>query len=358
MMMRKGGSFIFTTTTTILFMVTVIACLAIHIVHGQQNPTVQTFNKAIYDLLQDLDSEYGFRNIHWKYFGDHTLHAPRSTCSQATWPNTLGTNTTISGIVNRKYIVFGANSVTNIPKRFNCTGTFKSIYGTVNSGCTGFEADIAASIARRIGQQYTGTPFPAYFAKTSWYNTEKDNIIQHLNNNEFDIIVSGLSLNGTWNNTQNVIVDKSTLVDFTCPYFIDDNGIVKGKLALPIGAVPMTNFTTVDQIGIKVCVQKGTSMEQYANTYLKKATVVAFVDGMEPVYKTQAGDVCHAYVAPIMNALWQGKNYENLTYVDVIGDPVGSVAVGIRKESISSASVTMICSLLYVIVFVLFGMFL
>ena len=103
-----------------------------------QTVSLKILNKAIYDFLADNTTSNGFTSIHQSYFGDNILHAPTSQCTSFTsWPTLSEANSdsTFASIIKRKYIVFGANSVSNIPKRFNYVGV-GSNYGK----CTGFEA--------------------------------------------------------------------------------------------------------------------------------------------------------------------------------------------------------------------------
>ena len=126
------------TSVAVIFAIMVML-VAVGLTHAQ-SATQKVLNKAIYDMLSDKDTSYGFTKIHQVYFGDSTLHAPVAQCQTfVAWPNTTEiareVNGTIGDIINRGFIIFGANSVSNIPKRYNYTAV-GSNYGTV----IGFEA--------------------------------------------------------------------------------------------------------------------------------------------------------------------------------------------------------------------------
>ena len=119
---------------------TFFAVLVFAVVIDAQSATQKVLNKAIYDMLSDKTTSYGFASIHKTYFGDSTLHAPVAQCQTfVSWPNTTEiareVNGTIGDIIKKGFIVFGTNSVTNIPKRYNYTAV-GSNYGMV----IGFEA--------------------------------------------------------------------------------------------------------------------------------------------------------------------------------------------------------------------------
>ncbi|KAF0972412.1 hypothetical protein FDP41_009315 [Naegleria fowleri] len=223
-----------------------------------QSVSVRVLNKAIYDMLNDKTTSRGFTSIHQAYFGDSVMHAPVDKCTTFTsWPSAseVGSDPTFAQILTRKYIVFGTNSVNNSPKRYNYVGVGPN-YGS----CTGFEADIASSIAYRI---------------------------------------AGL-------------VPRSSIVDFTCPYQNDGNGVVRGNLATN---VTFNSISDLDQPEITLCVQKGL-----------------------PYTLTRDAVACHAYVAPLINGLFQAKtDAPKLTYLGLIGSS-SDVSIAVRKSAVSSRS--------------------
>ncbi|KAG2389125.1 hypothetical protein C9374_014525 [Naegleria lovaniensis] len=308
-----------------------ILCCSCSTLLQAQSVSVRVLNKAIYDMLNDKTTSRGFTSIHQSYFGDSVMHAPVDKCTTfTTWPaaSEAGSDPTFANILSRKYIVFGTNSVNNNPKRYNYVGV-GSNYGS----CTGFEADIASSIAYRIGMQYTNSPFNAYFVNnTKWFNTFTDNIIYDLQISKFDFILSGMGTNATWNTTQGFVA-RSSLVDFTCPYQNDGNGVVKGNLAT---TVTFNSLSDLDQPEITLCVQQGTSMETVARQLLKKTNITTFVDGMLPYTLTRDAVTCHAYVAPLINGLFQAKtDAPKLTYLGLIGQS-SDVSIAVRKSAVSS----------------------
>ena len=177
---------------------------------------------------------------------------------------------------------------------------------------------------------YAGIPFQAYFTNDT---TVFGNLITDMGNLRFDFILSGMSVEGTVTLPSGQTVPRTDLIDFTCPYIKDGNGVVKGNLGSAISSLSDLNQKTVN-----LCVQSGTSMETLAKSNFPNANITSFSLGADPYTKTLNADFCHAYLAPIINALYQVKlDATKLSYVGDVG-ATSNVAVGVRKSSTPTAA--------------------
>jgi ABC-type amino acid transport substrate-binding protein len=338
--------------------------------------TLRVINKAISDMLQDETTQYGWTPMFIKTFGDVPSMFPDVICTELDWPakQELTQDALWKKVFDTNIMMYGANSVSNIPKRFNYTSiSHNPEYGTV----IGWEADIANSITYRIAQHYQVT-LHAYWSKSSsWYSSKDDNIIASLYKEQFDFILSGMSFNSTWNNpnynstvetpNEPAMVPREQLVDFTCTYQDGGYGVVMGPLALPNNSIPINSVKNIDQPGIVVCVQSDTTMETIARSYLSLVNVTDYVNGPVPRDNTINGVHCHMYIAPIINALVDGRDIAGLKYLGMIGpkDVAASeaVAVAVRKETLipgdsSSDSTITTSSMLFTVIIVIIMMLL
>lgn len=330
----------------VFIVIIVVAHLAT--THCQTSATVRLMNRAITLMLSDKTSSIGFDKIEEHWFGATSDLFPDVVCNELEWPDVreLRQYETWNRIVERNAILYGTNSVTNIPKRFNYTSVSSSPeYGKV----VGFEADIAASITTRINNQY-GLELQTYFSVSDWYTNVEKNIVAALYRDQFDFILSGMSFNNTWANPKYVNstatpdepqrVARNTLLDFSCTYHDGGYGVNIGPLPLPEG-VSILSSKDIDQEGVVVCVQASTTMASIAHSTLNYATIYEDKFAKE---LTIANTTCHAYISPIINALWDGENIDNSKYIGKIGPQsvvtAEAVSVGVRFESAASPSET------------------
>lgn len=283
-----------------------------------QSTTVQVFDAAISDMITNEDAPDSLKNICAKWFGTTFYPAPSSPCGIKTYPSSSNLSPLIQQILNDKRIIFGANSITNEPKRFNAT-----VAGTRN-GYTyykliGYEADIAQSIANRIATQYNvAGGIQAYFALTSWYNSATDNIIFNFYKTpyEYDAIISGMTITATWDQYGNgSAINRTSLVDFSCPYQDSADSVVKGLKPLPPGLTVVNKPLDLNYTGVIFCVQNGTDLETYTLEYFSAATPYPSPDIKGDTLK----QICNAYISPIINALYDAQTSDgNLTYVGAL----------------------------------------
>ena len=106
-----------------------------------QSATILVMNNAIIEFLSDSTSPDGFTKIAEKYFGTTFSPKPSKICSAAGWPTRDNLSPLMKQIINDKMIIYGANSVTNVPKRFNYTEAGQR-NGVAYGKLTGYEADI------------------------------------------------------------------------------------------------------------------------------------------------------------------------------------------------------------------------
>ena len=233
-----------------------------------------------------------------------------------------------------------------MPKRYNFVPVADTNYGT----CEGFEYDIAASIAKRIGEYYGGgEAFKAYFTLSPWQASYQDNLVSNMYENKYDFIMSGMSIEGEWPNLkcddathcpdgEPNVLNRTQVLDFTCGYQDSTYGAVLGTLPLP-DSVTVTTVKDLDAPGILICAQKGTSMATMAHNLFPTASVVEIENGAEVTNRTIYRDGCHAYIAPIINAAWDGDTNAKLQFIGKLGVSDGTLAIGIRKENEASLAI-------------------
>jgi len=317
-----------------------------HSATSKYSLTQRVMGKAIRDMILDTTTSKGFKKIYESWFGNgQDLPTPDPICPFIDWPakQELMRDDTWANILSKKFLLFAANNVKdNYPKRYgyvSVQNTTLPNYGT----CEGFEADIAASVSERIGIKYWGQAYQAYFTVSAWQASYQDNIVSNMyKQDSYDFIMSGMSIEGKWVNPkcdnatscpvgESAMLNRTDVLDFTCGYQDSAYGVVKGQLTLPSGVV-ITTSKDIDAVGVNVCVQSGTGMYTIAHSVLTSATIIDIVNGKEVTNRTLHKDGCHVYIAPIINAAWDGDTNSELTYIGRIGGSDGTLAIGIRKE--------------------------
>eukprot|EP00771_Trimastix_marina_P001527 gnl/Trimastix_PCT/2606.p1 GENE.gnl/Trimastix_PCT/2606~~gnl/Trimastix_PCT/2606.p1 ORF type:complete len:345 (+),score=92.85 gnl/Trimastix_PCT/2606:60-1094(+) len=309
-------------------------------------------NAALHEMLSQYDKDATFSGIFHKYFPSTPYSYPKSgsNCSiGATWPPREDLQQGImKEIMLRGYLLVGA-MVPDPPDRVNCAfvpGQTK--YQT----CEGYDVDVVNALAKRISDHYQfSKTLKAYWVAQRWYTSKQDNIIANLNNGNYDLIVASMSINGQWKNPANESekIPRTQLIDFSCPYQNGGEAAVRGNRALPAGAQPLDSAARMNQMGIIICVQHGTTMENWARANCPMATVNATTDGTKVEEWTRMG-LCHCYIAPAMSAAWDVKTHSELHFVALTPGEADPYGIGIRKDSgagrLSLGIVALVISLL------------
>lgn|ERR1719487_129639 len=332
----------------VLAQVVVLSLLCAFI--AAQSSTLAVFDAAISDFITNEAASDSLKSVCNKWFGSTFYPKPSGTCGTTQYPATNKLSPLMQQIINEKKIIFGANSVSNTPKRYQYqqVGTRNGFsYGTV----IGYEAEIGQSIANRIATQYNvAGGIKSYFSVTSWYNNATDNILYNLNKQpyQFDAVISGVAISGTWDVYNNgSAVPRDSLVDFTCPYQDSIDSAVRGQKPLPANVTAINVPTDLNATGIVICVQAGTSLEQYTLRYFTAATALRSSDIKGDTEK----QVCHAYISPIINALYDAQTSDGkLVYVGPFRPSAGPIGIAVRKESATSSAMKPIFNIAVLIV--------
>jgi len=293
-------------------------------------------NSAIYDFLANNDEAGSFQSIFYKWFGNATLNKMQNTCVPGDWPALTEFEGTMKNIQDRGYILVGAPIPPggNIPKRFNFTAVgvtqMNDTYGTLS----GLEADIASSLANRIAQHYAFSGgLVAYWINAAWDVSPTENIIISLNEGHFDMILASMTINATWAVNSTTQVPRTDLIDFTCPYESDGDAAVLGQKPLPNGVV-ITDEESLNAVGLIVCVEIGTTGEQYANSFLTNTTILHL--GGTDIRSCTINQTCHLYISPFVNAAQDASSDPGqLKFLFQVG-PQRPFGIGLRKDIVTS----------------------
>ena len=316
-------------------------------------------NAAIFDMATDNStSPLALNSILLKWLGNDSLPFGSLILPDfrylpiPRWPDEselMEANSGGSGLVSilseANRVVIGTNSLTNVPKRFNMS----SIPGTSYYAASGFEVDIAESIFTRISRKYPsvfardGDPLQVVWALSPWFDSAQDNIISNLDLGKYDVILSGMSSLGTWivegPGGQDQTVARDSVLQFSLPYLNGGAaGILVGLRPLPANvSTPITNLTMLNQEGVITCVQRGTSMAEFAERNLNRTMINDYADGSQPRKET-LNQNCNMYLAPIVNAAWDARAFAgNLTLVLEYSDKAyfqsyDPISIGIRLD--------------------------
>jgi len=336
-------------------LIVVLLCVAV-----AAGSTVAVFDAAMYKFITDDISVPGSMSLVCKkWFGDTTCPKPsQEKCGTGVWPDKAALSPLIQRILTEKQIFFGANNVlSNMPKRFNGT-----LIGTRNGfpyyKVIGYEADIGQSIADRIASHYgVQGGIQAYFTLTPWYSNATNNIIYNLNAAPYpyDAIISGLSVSGTWDISGNgTNVYRETLVDFTCPYQEAVDCIVQGRKPLPQGSRPINSAADLNQTGIVICVQPKTDLAFYTYAFFTAATKY---ESTGDIKVDTLNQICHAYLSPNINALWDAQNSNGqLLFIGDLRPSTGQISIAVRKEQTNSSASLHGVSLVLMVLIMLFSL--
>eukprot|EP01027_Heterolobosea_sp_BB2_P009121 GEZU01013488.1.p1 GENE.GEZU01013488.1~~GEZU01013488.1.p1 ORF type:complete len:300 (-),score=35.70 GEZU01013488.1:26-925(-) len=171
------------------------------------------------------------------------------------------------------------------------------------NGTAGFEADLAKTITSRIGGHYNKHVEMRWVAPLvnpdGWFQS----LYQNLYNLASDIVMSRVF----------ITPERAQLVDYTCGYLYNYNGIIRGTLE------PSKNLSTLEQInapGIQVAVVRGTFYDRLGTT-LNQATMYiasSFQLAVEMVAQEQA----HVLITDFISAGKQrAARYSLLTYLNL-----------------------------------------
>ena len=168
----------------------------------------------------------------------------------------------------------------------------------------GFDVDFANELASRLG-------VTAEIKSVVW-----DTIIPQLKNGEFDIIISAMT----------ITEERSQEIDFSIPYYNSTQAILVYK-GNPWN---IQNENDLDQEGLKVGVQIGTTSDIWATQNLKKATIVRLdtFDALFPKMNLKELDVILGDLPVVAYAAKQGT--VNGEVVASFGTPE-QFGVGVRK---------------------------
>ncbi len=326
-----------------------------------QSVTSQVFDAAISYMLNNENDANSLKTIAARYFEPNFYPKPTFPCGSPTFPAANKLSPLVQQIISQKMIIFGANSITNIPKRYNASAIVGSRGGLNYYKVIGYEADIGQAIANVIAKQYNvAGGIQAYFSLTPWYGNKTNNIISNLKTMSngaypYDFIISGMTATASWdvNGDGKQMVTRSTLIDFTCPYQDTVNSVVKGLKPLPQGAVtPINVAQDMNQTGIIFCAQPETDLETTTIKYFSAATIYRSPN----IVNDTLNLLCHAYISPIINALYDSKTGgSNLQYIGPVGQSAGPISIGLRMESTNNAATL---SAGFSVLFVLLAIFL
>jgi ABC-type amino acid transport substrate-binding protein len=143
-----------------------------------------------------------------------------------------------------------------------------------NGDMVGFDIDVADHLASALSEEY-GTPVQFVPLESEW-----DPIIPNLNSGEMcDAIISAMT------KTE----ERDYVVDFTRGYYTWSQGVIGGS-----GSAPISDVSELNQDGVTIGVQSGTTSDLYAADNLPMATTSAYEDYPSLISALNNGDVMYA----------------------------------------------------------------
>lgn len=187
---------------------------------------------------------------------------------------------------------------------------------------TGFESEFAMEVGKILGMKVE-------FQEIDW--AQKYN---ELNSGAIDCVWNGFTANSTDKDAAGNVVDRSTLVDFSYGYMLNQQCIVvkKDKVA---------NFSDAASLnGKTACVEAGSAGETYAKTATDADKITSTTAQINAFTEVKSGAVEFAVVDIILAQNVCGKDdYADLAIVESIVLDSEIYAVGFKKGSELTAKV-------------------
>lgn len=154
----------------------------------------------------------------------------------------------------------------------------------IHEKCHGFEAYLVEEVCKRIGLHYNISILLSFYLEDlvpHFYHTLlwKD-IVPDLYNGKFDLILSGMGINGNWTFDNTTTIPREEILTFTCPYQQSEDGFVSGRREMP-DDMP-SEITRLDQLNrddLIGSVETGTSMAKWLQTNLPNVFIILTVGG-------------------------------------------------------------------------------
>ncbi len=190
-----------------------------------------------------------------------------------------------------------------------------------NGNWTGFESEFAMEVGKILGMEVK-------FQEIEW--SQKYN---ELNSGAIDCVWNGFTANSSDKDPSGTLVDRSTLVDFSYGYMLNQQCIV-------VKSANVANFPNEAALmGKSAAVEGGSAGDTYASTATNGEISRAQVQ-IEALSEVKAGAVDFAVVDIILAKNVCGKaNYSDLAIVEAIQLPSEIYAVGFKKGSDLTAKV-------------------
>ena len=190
-----------------------------------------------------------------------------------------------------------------------------------NGNWTGFESEFAMEVGKILGMEVK-------FQEIEW--SQKYN---ELNSGAIDCVWNGFTANSSDKDPAGNLVDRSTLVDFSYGYMLNQQCVV-------VKAANLANFPNEAALmGKSACVEGGSAGETYAAT-ATNGTISKTTAQINAFTEVKSGAVEFAVVDIILAQNVCGKgDYADLAIVEAIQLPSEIYAVGFKKGSDLTAKV-------------------
>lgn len=187
---------------------------------------------------------------------------------------------------------------------------------------TGFESEFAMAVGEILGMKVE-------FQEIIWEQKYSE-----LNSGAIDCIWNGFTANSTDKDPAGNVVDRSSLVDFSYGYMLNQQCIVVKKSDLAA-------YTSVASLaGKTACVEKGSAGESFAITVTDADKITGATAQVNAFTEVKSGAVSFAVVDILLAQNICGKgNYEDLAIVDAITLDSEIYAIGFKKGSDLTAKV-------------------